>query len=289
MDSELHEELEEMMGVDSEEETQGESEEVEAEFSEESEESQEEEVIADSTEEETLSESLDDPEEEVIEASETSEQAPLQAEEKAEPTMSAVEDPMLAELRQQNQQLLQLLQSNKEAAEAQDAKPAIEVPPSFDELFSSINFDDLMSDKEVFSGFMQKAMAMMAERSVERVATQMPQYVISQIEQQKFLSEASDTFYSAHEELVPFKRVVGMLTNEVIAEHQDWELAQVLDDVASRAYKMLNLKKKAEKIVEKSSQRGARQKPALHRRATSGGKRPMADLSKLQRGINDLM
>ena len=202
-----------------------------------------------------------------------------------DPNLSVIE-----ELRAQNQKLMEMIQAGnkveeKPADKSEEKKPA----KTLDSLMNEVSFEEIMSDKDLFMSFMQNAMQIAQEQSVERVATTMPQFVMNQVEQQRVLTEATTNFYQGNEKLVPHKKIVGMLTNEVIAEHQDWSLDQVLTETADRSYKLLNLKKEALSQDTPDAPQGRRnKKPALNKR-NSSGKRATPKLSKLQKEINDLL
>ena len=195
-------------------------------------------------------------------------------------------DPLIAELREQNAKLLELVQKGQVVEPEPEPEPAKKAE-SIDEMFGDLSFDEIMSDRDLFVGFMQKVMSSATENSVERVATSMPQYVINQVKQQQFLADTTEKFYGANAQLTPHKKVVGMLTNEIIAEHQDWPLDKVLEETAERSYKLLNMKKQAI-VADTSTGPKPRNSPALNKKVRSG-KRKAPKLSKLQNEINDLL
>ena len=192
----------------------------------------------------------------------------------------------LAELREQNRKLMEMLQQSQQPTNQEKVAEKPAAPKTLAELKGDLSFDEIMNDEELFMGFMQNVMAMASEQSVERVATTMPQYVMNQVRQQQSLTEATDNFYIDNVKLVPHRKVVGMLANEVVAEHQDWNLDQVFEETAKRSYTLLNMKKEA--IAESSEKPGPKPKPALNKK-TRSGKRAAPKLSKLQREINDLI
>lgn len=210
--------------------------------------------------------------------------------EEVEPAPEPKPDPnveAIVELREQNRKLMEMLQNQQQPPQTpeQEVQPPA-IPKTLDDLLGDLSFDEVMSDQTLFMGFMQNAMAIAAEQSVERVATTMPQYVINQVKQQQTLTNATDNFYEKNEQLVPHRKVVGMLANEVVAEHQDWNLDQVFEETAKRSYTLLNMKKEA--IAESSAKPGPKPKPALNKKSRTG-KRTAPKLSKIQAEINDLM
>ncbi|MCK5603343.1 hypothetical protein KAR91_15775, partial [Candidatus Pacearchaeota archaeon] len=194
---------------------------------------------------------------------------------------------VIDELREQNRKLMELLQQGQPPKDEKEEEKKTR-PKDVNELFGELSFDEIMGDKDLFVGFLQNVMSMATENSVERVATTMPQFVMNQMQQQKVLTDATDSFYSANKELVPHKKVVAMLTNEVVQEHQDWSLEKVLVETADRSYKLLNLKKEAIKKSSEEQSPGKKNTPALNKKVRSG-KRKAPKLSKLQSEINDLL
>lgn len=233
--------------------------------------------------EEVEDESAEGSEDEVEEQEEVVETV---IEEEPSPVVPAQEDPVIAELRQQNAQLMEMIQQGKPTPQVAPTEPEKVGPKNLDELIESVPFDELFEDKDLFRGFMAQVARLSAEQSVERVATTLPQYVIQQVEQQRVLKEASEHFYNSHETLKPHSKVVGIITNEVIQEHQDWDLDNVLSETANRCYTLLNLKQSVADGDTELSKRGT--PSSLNRRARSNkGSKPK--LNKLQREINDLL
>jgi len=90
-----------------------------------------------------------------------------------------------------------------------------------------------------------------------------PPYVIQEIQQQQVLASAIEEFYEINEDLRSVQRTVGGVTREVIAEHSDWELEKIFDEVAKRTRKLLGMKVKED--VKKKKLR----KPALRKKVKS--------------------
>jgi hypothetical protein len=128
------------------------------------------------------------------------------------------------------------------------------------------------------------------EQAVQRVATTLPQYVINQVQQQEVLMRATGEFYNKHQALAPFKKAVGIVTNEVVEAHPDWELPKILDEVADRSYKLLNLQRQTEVSGQAPSGAPAatKKKPAFNKKS-SGRRNKPAKLSKLQKEISELI
>jgi len=206
---------------------------------------------------------------------------------------SQPEPDLVAELREQNKTLMTMLEKMGQTATPPQEKAPEEpeppkIPETVEELLAGTDLDEVFSDREKFVGLLGQVAMLAREQAVQRVATTLPQYVIQQVKQQEVLQKATESFYSTHQSLVPFKKAVGIVTNEVVEEHPDWDLPKVLDEVAERSYKLLNLKRQAENQPPATPTGGKKPKPAFNK-ASSGRRNTPKELSGLQKEIADLI
>jgi len=105
---------------------------------------------------------------------------------------------------------------------------------------SNETFDTVMSDVKNFNALLTAVV----NTSVERGLRMIPQVVTSIVDQTVTLKTAVADFYRANGDLVPHKKYVGFIANEVTAEHPDWELEKVMEEVENQARGKLRLPKR---------------------------------------------
>jgi len=105
---------------------------------------------------------------------------------------------------------------------------------------SNETFDTVMSDVKNFNALLTAVV----NTSVERSLRMIPQVVTSVVDQTVNMKTAVADFYRANGDLVPHKKYVGFIANEVTAEHPDWQLEAVLVEVENQARGKLRLPKR---------------------------------------------
>jgi hypothetical protein len=255
----------------------------------------------DSTE---VEEDEDDTEEEVEE--EVSEEEPAEEEEDRTSAEEAEEeepgtdedeeheaDSEVTELRSQLNEMTALLnQAGIQLPGTQPpATPAAETPPAaahqpmtLEELVileEDIDFDDVMNDRETFVNTMRSILGRYRQVLAQDFARGIPGVVAQQVQQVTTLRSAVDQFYVENEDLLPIRKTVGAVANQVVAEHPDWQLPQIFEESAKRTRKLmkLNPKKKTKKVVT----------PSFAKKGKKSSRKPKPKVSKLQREIDDVI
>lgn len=192
-------------------------------------------------------------------------------------------------LKNQNDLLLEQMnklstKTQEEVVEPEDKKaPAKE--PEVPDFVGELDLDTLAMDKNVLNSVLNGVVATAVNRAVEQMLVNIPGVVSAQVKQQKYLNDAVEDFYDANEDLIPAKKVVAMNTNEVVAEHPDWKLEQVLEEAAKKTRSMLGIIKSATKADTNESGR----KPALPKKTSARHKNKKPSMTKLEQEIADLM
>lgn len=212
-------------------------------------------------------------------------------EEVAEPEEEPGEDykAQLEALKNQNDLLLE--QMNKLSAKAQEEvvepkdKEAPAEEPELPDFVGELDLDTLAMDKNVLNSVLNGVVATAVNKAVEQMLVNIPGVVSAQVRQQKYLNDAVEDFYNANEDLIPARKVVAMNTNEIVAEHPDWKLDQVLEEAAKKTRSMLGIIKSATKTDTNESGR----KPALPKKTSARRKSKKPSMTKLEQEIADLM
>ena len=225
---------------------------------------------------------------EVIEGKEEPEREEGEPAEPVEPVEGEDEDE-LTSLKKQNELLLQRLEEMSGGNYAPVAPPKVEEPRAEDTKSKALSFlkddedlDEVLDDKQKLNSLLVRVYEQAMVDARESVLTQIPRTVLAQVQQQIHLRTTVDSFLSEHENLKPVRKTVGVIANQVAAEHPDWDLVKVLGETAERSYKTLGIKRKA---LEKPKGGGS---PAF---ASGGGSRKVVKdvRTSVQKEIDDLI
>lgn len=138
--------------------------------------------------------------------------------------------------------------------------------------------DDLLDNREklnsVLNAVRQKTLehvlGVIAPNIRENILTGLPGAVSTQVQHQIYMKESINDFFKEHKTLMPYRKSVGLLANEIAAEKPELKFEEILTETAEKAYKTLGLKKeviKNEKEEEASfvEQRSSRRKSSDQR------------------------
>jgi len=140
-------------------------------------------------------------------------------------------------------------EKSKEEAQPQ---PQPEVATSVEKLdfLDGTSIDVLIDEPEKLNEALNKvynSALVEAERRVfEKVLTSIPDIVIGHINRQTTIQGIVKDFYERNQDLKNVKRTVAAISNDVHAEHPDWEVGQVLEEAAKRTREMLGLRGSAQ-------------------------------------------
>jgi len=162
------------------------------------------------------------------------------------------------------------------------------------------DLDEILSTKDGANKLFSKMINMAVNVSQENLLRAMPGVVKQQVKVQNELLTTINAFYDENKDLQPVRKVMGVVVNEVAAEHQDWTLTAILDETATRVRKMLGLKgqalskDQATPPAENPSNpkpSGNNKKPALPGAQKTGGSRGKGGdvISDQQKQINELI
>jgi hypothetical protein len=116
-------------------------------------------------------------------------------------------------------------------------------------------FDEVMKSSDNFNALMTSVVNTAVERSL-RI---MPHIATQLVEQQVTLKTAINNFYQDNMDLVPHKKYVGFIANEVTAQHPDWGLTQILQETEKEARTRLRLGRAAEGNITLANQQSGQQ------------------------------
>ena len=156
-------------------------------------------------------------------------------------------------------------------------------------LGEDVDIDELVGDREKLNallvGVYKKALEDSQVGARESTLRAIPQMIVDQVQRQMVLREGITEFFKANEDLGVARRTMGALMNEVVGEHPEWNLKQVLDEAGTRTRKVLGLKKQTAVVGKKGGDRN----PALVDGGSSGRKKTSDQRSGLQKEIDDII
>ena len=192
-------------------------------------------------------------------------------------------------LREQNELLLKRIEEGAVAPVAPMAEPAAadqEKAASVSFLSEDDDVDAILSNRDKLNEFAnriyQRAVSDGGTSTRESVMRLIPPLMVEQVQKQLVLREGIKEFFGANEDLAGAKRTVGTFMNEVVAEHPEWKLNEVMDEAAVRTRTVLGIKKRV-------TAKGGDRKPAFVSKG-GDGRRPNVDArTGLQKEIDDLL
>lgn len=127
----------------------------------------------------------------------------------------------------------------QKAEQDRQAKQILKFLPS-DEVF-----DEVMKDSNNFNALLTTVVNTAVERSLRL----MPQIATQLVDQQITLKTVVNDFYTDNKDLVPHKKYVGFVSNEIAAQHPDWGLSQILQETEKEVRNRLRLSRVADNTV----------------------------------------
>lgn len=143
-------------------------------------------------------------------------------------------------------------------------------PPQDIDFVGDIDLEELTADKAKFNKFLNEAFKQFTNtfqpKMQEGVLRSIPDIVKQNVLVQASLRERTNQFYEDNQDLKASRKFVANLAEEMIAEHPDWDLDTLFNEVEKEARIRLELPKKRKpgnKPPPKNppTKRGARQQP----------------------------
>lgn len=149
-------------------------------------------------------------------------------------------------------------------------------------------FDEALKSAHNFNALLTSVVNTAVERSL-RI---MPQIASQIADSQITLKTSVENFYRDNQDLIPHKKYVGYVANEIAAQHPEWTLLQVLQETEKEARTRLRLARNATQQTTTSSSTTVQQRPGFVPSGGGGGRRrtPSSDnMSEQEKSILDLL
>lgn len=177
-----------------------------------------------------------------------------------------------------------LKSENKKGNVPKTPTPATYAPISEEDFIGDVDLDDLTRDPKAFNQLLNSIYTKAINRAREEVKNgsedilkSIPDIVKNNITLVSNLKRASEEFYNENEDLVPFKRVVATVFEEIAAENPDRSYLDNLKKVGIEVRERLGLKKQA----LNNEKRNSRNSPKLPRNKKGVRQRPKPELRGL--------
>ncbi len=188
------------------------------------------------------------------------------------------EEKLKVEAETKEKETLAAINAEKEAREKEEEAARVKAeeeakknnePLKLDEqdFIGEQDLDELIHDKEAFNKLLNtiyiKGVNDSKKIATEGVLNSIPDIVKHNLTLLTTLKEASDKFYAENKELVPYKKVVAAVFEEIASKNPDKKYNELMNLVAPEARKRLNLQKQAVK-EDKESEGKDGKPPRLH-------------------------
>lgn len=171
-----------------------------------------------------------------------------------------------AELAAMREAFAQVMDKAKTPTTSAPAEPEI----SEVDFMSGIEMEDLQDDPKVFNSILNRVLKEGVRMGRESVLRDIPNIVTHNVRQQSVLKEATDNFYKNNEDLIPFKRVVGAVAEEILSDNPEITLEELFKKAGADTRKRLAL-------VRQAQGREPERRPGLPRKQR-GARKPAAGL-----------
>jgi hypothetical protein len=129
------------------------------------------------------------------------------------------------------------------------AAPVAPSQPITFKLPDDVDFDDVMNNKETFEKVVGKAIESVLSNVLDshttKVLTSIPSTVNRVVDQTVSLREATKSFYDQNPDLLPVRKMVGAVADQLLSENPSLTLDQVFSQSAEKTRMVLGLKKQA--------------------------------------------
>ena len=146
------------------------------------------------------------------------------------------------------------------------------------------DIDDILADKGKLNDLMvmvyNKAIEASNDRTSKTMQASLPETVTRYVQKHLILRDGINEFFDGNKDLLAVRKTVGAITDEVISEHGDWNLHDVLVEAGKRTREVTGIK------VRKQVDR--KRNPALAANATAR-KKASDQRTAEQKEIDDIL
>lgn len=169
---------------------------------------------------------------------------------------------------------------------SEDHPPKTTEKPDF---FGEWKYEEIIDNEESFKKFLSEFADKVKGYTEESLNQSLPGEVSRIANTQMSVVQRAEKFFDEHQALAKVRPYVATLTGQVANENPKWNMDQVLEETAKRAYEALGLS--PETVQEIQQKTKAKQKPAFADTKTKGNRGKPVDpqLSEMEKEILDLI
>ena len=163
------------------------------------------------------------------------------------PSTEVPEDPEIKRLKGEIETLRQQIEKGHEKSPKTAAPTTVAQIQDIDFL-GEIDLDELTRDSKALNTLLNKVHRAGLEagmKTQEDTLRRLPEIVKTNLAIQTTLREKVTKFYEDNKDLAGFKKVCLAVSEEIFADHPDWDLDRVFSEVAVKSREKLGLQKKA--------------------------------------------
>ena len=168
-----------------------------------------------------------------------------------------------------------------------EPEPKVEVEEI--DFIGDADMDEVTRDPKEFNKILNKIFVQggdnLRTQITEGVLRAIPDMVKNNVATVISLKESSDQFYKDNKDLEPFKKVVGVVFEEIAAKNPDKKFSEILDDVNTESRKRLELYKKTVDNEPKPGNKPPKL-PKIKGQQREPSKKP--DISPMQAEIDEM-
>jgi len=113
------------------------------------------------------------------------------------------------------------------AAGSEAPAPSAVAPGKPKFLTETDDIDDILSDREKLEGLLQRVYEQARNDALPQEYRNLPSFLGEQVQRQMVLREGIKEFFTENSDLLVVRQTVGAVTNEIVAEHPEWNLGPV--------------------------------------------------------------
>jgi len=145
-------------------------------------------------------------------------------------------------------------------------------------------FDKMLTDADSMNTIITDVFNKASAKAVEDTYRKVPFLVQRLVQQQSTLNSMVTDFYETNKDLVPYKKFVGFVSNEIASEHPDWEYNKLLEETGKTVRKRINLRQ----VTDSANTKPPNKKPAFAK-GSKAKKGSLKQLTELEQDIMELI
>ena len=215
---------------------------------------------------------------------------PVKATEESDATEPEATDDELTLLRKRAELLEQRLNEaySKVPQQSEEYPPKTTEAPDF---FGDWNYEEIIDNEQSFKKFLGEFAEKVKGYTEQSLSQRLPQEVSRITNTQLTVAQRAERFFDEHKALAKVRPYVATITGQVAKENPKWDMEQVLQETAKRAYDALGLSPNIVEELQQEANVQPKKKPAFAAPKGQGnrGKAEEPQLSEMEKDILDLI